>query len=403
MATEVNVSVVFFSDFRGTTYKAPRLSVVFSHLYDKSDTVRGFGVRTRSQKHEQMKFDAVAVRTFRLPELLKRTFSAIGRPFGRSSIGRLVASSWLAQLALFFGALRECDVLFTQPQFSRLVRRAQKQGIPVVVEHDLDCPATHLAIMQKRYKQLGVPRRHWQPWNSALYAKRIDAGLKNATVIIVFSQYARETLISCNFAADKIKVYTPPPRRGCSVAGIVDSQPTFVWASNHGIRKGIDILLEAWRQHQKEDLPGRLHLYGKDSPADLPFRTELRSEANVVDHGSCDILPFLSSQRSVVVLPTASEGFPRSVVEAMACGGSAILPAGIAAGVIENGFNGWTCEPSPAGVAKALRTVSIDWIQISLVGDRAIRRIQALTQDYHAKIFRELMAATSLSEGSDSL
>ena len=396
----MNISVVFFSDFHGTAYKAPRLTAVFTHLHNASDTTRGYGVRTRSENHGVMKSDAIAVRTFRLPTVLHRIFSAVGYPFGRSNIGRLVANSWLAQSALLFGALRDCDILITQPQLSQLIRKAQKRKITVVVEHDLDCPAAHLSAMRYRYQQLDIPRRHWQSWNSSLYVKQIEAGLRNATAIIVFSQYARQTLVSCHFPADRIKVHLPPPRNGCFVASNVDSRPTFVWVGNHGIRKGIDILLEAWREHQKEHRPGILHLFGEESPADSSYRVELRSETNVVDHGSSDLLAFLSSQRSIVVLPTVSEGFPRSVTEAMACGGSAILPTGIAAGVIENGANGWTCEPTPAGVAEALRTASNEWNRIHTFGDRAAERINALTHQYPSKVLRELLAAARLAEGS---
>jgi glycosyltransferase involved in cell wall biosynthesis len=97
-------------------------------------------------------------------------------------------------------------------------------------------------------------------------------------------------------------------------AGTTDKQPTVVFAGVVGTRKGVDLLLEAWRSVPSDGWC--LHLYGPPD-ADFPLPEGV---PDVVAHG--EVAPTevqdALARSAVAVLPSREEAFPMFLLEAMA-------------------------------------------------------------------------------------
>jgi glycosyltransferase involved in cell wall biosynthesis len=91
-------------------------------------------------------------------------------------------------------------------------------------------------------------------------------------------------------------------------------QPDVVFAGVVGTRKGVDLLLEAWRSVPSADWT--LHLYGpQDSDFVMP-----QAVPGVVVHGEVEpaTVQTALAAASIAVLPSREEAFPMFLVEAMA-------------------------------------------------------------------------------------
>lgn len=96
----------------------------------------------------------------------------------------------------------------------------------------------------------------------------------------------------------------------------------YVFAGEIGVRKGFDVLIEAWRlvMTHRNDL--ELHVYGVDGQGYTPPATE-----GVSYHGPVNaniILASLGTPGTVAVLPSRAEALPMFLLEAMASSAPAV-------------------------------------------------------------------------------
>jgi glycosyltransferase involved in cell wall biosynthesis len=94
------------------------------------------------------------------------------------------------------------------------------------------------------------------------------------------------------------------------------TEPVALFAGTIGKRKGVDVLVDAWRTLLDRGVEGRCRLVG---PLDdyRPPRLERMSIEEAVDPR--EVRPLISSSR-VVVLPSRGEGMPMILTEALAAG-----------------------------------------------------------------------------------
>lgn len=142
--------------------------------------------------------------------------------------------------------------------------------------------------------------------------------------------------------------------------GLGDEVRAFLFVGSGFARKGLDAAIAALAACADRSIV--LLVAGKDRHADR-FVAQAR-EAGVGNRvrllgGRADVRP-LYAAADVFLLPTRYDPFPNTALEALAMG----LPALVgrcsgAAEVVEDGVNGWVCDPSdPAGLAVLMQRAS---------------------------------------------
>ena len=125
-------------------------------------------------------------------------------------------------------------------------------------------------------------------------------------------------------------------------------------------RKGVDLLIEAWKTVNKAVPKSRLILVGQyyfgenhflsrtelnDFVHDIRKRIESASLAVSLVGFSENVVPWIQSSE-IFVLPSRKEGFGSVIIEAMACGLPCVVTSmdGVAYETVENGVNGYVVE-----------------------------------------------------------
>jgi glycosyltransferase involved in cell wall biosynthesis len=169
-------------------------------------------------------------------------------------------------------------------------------------------------------------------------------------------------------------------RRGIKAELGVGTAPLVTFSGRFIPRKGINYLLEAWREVIDECSEAKLLLLG-----DGPLLGEMEHMASTL--GIADSVIFRGHVRQVVdflrgtdlfVLPSLQEGMPNSLLEAMACG-LPVVATRIGGGVdiINSGDNGILVEPGdPKGLASGILNILKDKEQARAIATRGLEVVR---------------------------
>ena len=143
-------------------------------------------------------------------------------------------------------------------------------------------------------------------------------------------------------------------------------KPYVLCIAQHVQKKGLDVLLHAFKRLQRQGLPHKLVLVG-DGPL-RPLLEDLaqslgigRGVAFLGKKGRAEVTALLYGCE-IVVLPSRSEPFGIALIEGMACGKPVVASKiGGIPEIIEDGKNGILVEPdNPTALADALLTILTD-------------------------------------------
>ena len=208
-----------------------------------------------------------------------------------------------------------------------------------------------LAEQVARYPELRDDRVDlYQSEKTARRDARRDAELHAADVVLCHSEVTKQSVVEAGVVPDRVDVVPlgfPAPTPSERDAG---GPPSFLYAGNQTARKGVHLLLHAWRGGATEG--ARLTVVGPRRLA-ASLYMDLPPSVSVRDWVPKRALNGLYRASDVFVFPTLSDGFAMVVAEAMAMGLPVITTtrAG-AADFIEHGRNGLLV---PAGDVEALR------------------------------------------------
>lgn len=238
-----------------------------------------------------------------------------------------------------------------------LAERAEKIGKPYFLDQSISHPLVNQEIME------GVARR-FPDWGAeietrlpeVLACERREYAL--ATRIVAASSFSRQTLISQGVPADKIIVnsygvdlnlFHPPtaPRTRKPVR--------FLFLGLLSARKGVPLLVEAWRKLNMKD--AELLLVGPATERERALIPELPG-LKFLGKRPHQELPELLRQCDVLVFPSYCEGFALVLLEALASG-MPIITTEATAGpdLIQDGTEG---RLIPAGDLDALTSAMQD-------------------------------------------
>ena len=201
-----------------------------------------------------------------------------------------------------------------------LAERARAAGIPFVLEQTVAHPLHKQRMMEEAARRFPAwAEREGPRPEHVLAAERSEH--ESAFRIVVGSSYCRNTLIEQG--VDEAKIMVNPygvERSNADFAARLDDEDRplrFLFLGFLSLRKGLPLLLEAWEKAGLRD--AELVLAGgirQEHRRLLPESKSLRYAGFIPR----DSLPVFLPQHDVNVLPSFSEGFAISLIEAMSAG-----------------------------------------------------------------------------------
>lgn len=249
-------------------------------------------------------------------------------------------------------ALPRCDTLIVENSTGLdTLRRARREfgSRVVVVQHNHPFRDFRTTLLEER-ERWGGP----EPFITEALVERAEAEAKEADLVVCLSDSTAAAFAAAGVSAERLRKarlcvdserFRPPPSppEGFLVAFVG-------WLS---LRKGYPYLVQGFREAAIAG--ARLVLHGgTNEPFDHALVARLRGEANVqVIRGPVE--PTYASA-SVCVLPSVSEGFGLSALEAMACGVPVVAAAvgGLRDTVVDHGTGLHVPPRDPEAIASAL-------------------------------------------------
>lgn len=200
------------------------------------------------------------------------------------------------------------------PEFGRTAKAATERDVTTVT-YASDCHPTHvLDLYSEEANRLNTP--------IAIPTGRLEQRLRtyeHTDYVLYLSEYAGETFLENGFAEDQLIKVGPlgTDTSEFTPGGTSEEDFLVIAVANVKPLKGIDYLLDAWEMLNLED--ARLVICGTITPG-LTDRLKPRiDDIEGVEHlGYVDDIESWYRRASVLVQPSLSEGFGKTVTEAMA-------------------------------------------------------------------------------------
>lgn len=246
---------------------------------------------------------------------------------------------------------------------------AQNNGLKVVIERG----STHIRhqtnVLNHAYAEFGHVFADTDPAMIEREVEEYDA----ADAIAVPTRYAADTFVGEGVAEDKLMInpygvdleqFKPrdaPPEK---------TRPRILFVGRLGIRKGVPWLLRAFAQLKGD---GELHLIGPMEPG---FDAILKNEPTdgVVIRGALPAhrLPAEYAAADIFCLPSLEEGFPLTLLQAMASGLPVVATNAAGGGELLDEHQGLIVPPRDAGtLAAALHRLIINHDMRAQLGQAA--------------------------------
>lgn len=225
------------------------------------------------------------------------------------------------QQAIPDASLREADAVIGFDTSSWiLARRLSAFNRPLFLDRTIAHPTAHDRIMREvatRYPAWGAAIEPRLP--ALAEAEQVEHDLAHR--IVVGSPFVARTLLDAGVTAEKIRVNpygVDWSRFAAPASSALGTRPLrFLFAGSLLARKGVPLLLDAWRSLGARD--AELWLAGRAGEQVRPLIPDLPG-LRLLGQVSHRDMPGLYAQCDVFVLPTFFEGFSLVVLEALAAG-----------------------------------------------------------------------------------
>ncbi len=300
-------------------------------------------------------------------------FIATGQWFGRRVAGDLQKRQLdpASHAALLFstGALETAQLL-------------KSRGVPCLVDQIDPGRVEEDIVLAECQKWPG-----WQPTPVRIpdaYHARLGSEWATADGVLVNSQWTKHALVQQGVAADKIAVV--PIAYGSPVAASPrplrkDSPLHVLWLGQVILRKGIPYLFEAAKQLQGQNV--RFTVAGWVGISETALAST-PSNVQVVGPVPRDRTGRLYRDADVFVLPTLSDGFAITQLEAMSHG-LPVIATDRCGEVVTDGVDGLVIPPADAtALANAIATLAHDRDRLAAMSTAALAKATQFTLDRFA-------------------
>lgn len=254
-----------------------------------------------------------------------------------------------------------------------------KRGVCESCLHDKRFARAVLKGCYRDSRVASLPVAAMQYRQKRLWAEDVD-------IFIALTDFARKKYIEAGLSPEQIVVKPNFVFEQSAATHAPGNGAIFIGRLKY--EKGVDILLDAWRQLR--EVP--LHVYG-DGPEATKIVAAQEAEhlPSIRLHGQrtqAECQEALAQSQFLVMTSRLYEGFPRVIVEAYACGRPVIVPRlGGMAAVVEEGKTGLLYRPGDAGdLVEKVRWLMARPEELARMGEYALRTYQAR---YSPEINRE--------------
>jgi len=305
------------------------------------------------------------------PELIFRVLCKAGVP---ANIQGRIASKVASR------SVRPGDVIYMWPPYDlELINRAQDLGAIVVAERT-NCMATMgREVLFRAYGRRGLPLpKSWFPAKGIAEERE---QMLQCDFVTAPNPLVSQSLLESGLPDAKIleTFYGFNPLRLAKAIGIdrPERPPVFAFVGHGIVRKGLDVLLEAWDQASPD---GTLLLAG---PIDDELRKAYAStlaRPDVKELGYVKDIASVYAAADIFVFPTHEEGGPQVIYEAAGCGLPSIVSPMGAGRIVRHGIECLMIDPlSVDGLAAALTRLAEDQPLRRELGIAATKRAREFT------------------------
>ena len=250
-----------------------------------------------------------------------------------------------------------------------------------------------LHINRANYRKVENSESNWLKHLFARYwASRLVGHLRKLDKLVVLTETDREAWKELD---NVVTIPNPSPFMPSSVSPLTEKRVIAVARYSH--EKGIDLLLEAWAEAEKQCVDWRLDVYGEGDTT--PY--EHLIDKLGVDRSRCQLNGRTSEieqeylKSSIAVCSSRFEGFGMAIVEAMACGLPVVsfdCPWGPRS-IIHDGEDGVLVRNgSPSALSQALVLLMNDKNRLKTMAVAARSHVQRFTieqvvESWQQKIF----------------
>lgn len=225
-----------------------------------------------------------------------------------------------------------------------------------------------------------------------------EAEMAQATHIVVASNFTLNTYVEHGVSADKISMNS----YGVDASSFKPAKKTrkpgdtirFVFVGLVDARKGIPLLLEAWKNITAPNI--ELTLIGPVTPVIENFIKEHHPSVIVKGKMSFEEVKEMVPNYDVLIFPSFFEGFGLVIPEAMACGLPVITTtATCGPDIIENGKEGFIIETGNETELKKVTQYFIDQPdKIVSMGTMARQKAEQFSWDAYGERWKEVLERT---------
>jgi glycosyltransferase involved in cell wall biosynthesis len=324
-----------------------------------------------------------------LPGLVFRALCKAG--VSMATQGRLGSMKVLRQI-------RPGDVVYIWPPYDLpLIRGARERGAIVIAERT-NCMATMCReVLTAAYARRGLPL----PDNSFTDA---DIACESAEVmacdfVTAPNAFVARSLRESGILEERIIETSygfSPTRLADAIAAEKPARPPIYAFVGFGIvRKGLDVLLEAWEQ---ADIEGELLIAGLISDDLRAAYSHILMRADVREVGYVRDVAKIYAAADVFVFPTHEEGGPLVTYEASACGLASIVSPMGAGRIIRHEQEGLVIDPlNVEELAAAIRLLAENPTLRRQLGANATIRSREFTWDRVGNRFFEKLRDISMT------
>lgn len=267
------------------------------------------------------------------------------------------------------------------------LRALRERGVPTVVDQ-IDPARIEEEIVREEVGR-------WPGWEGLpgripeCYFEHMESEWETADVVLVNSTWCRDALVQQGVEKDKIAVapiaFTLPDNANGDRRRAVGAGRPFrvLWLGQVNLRKGIQYLLGAARMLERCGVEFRVI-----GPIVISERAQRSAPANVRFEGPVARLDATAAYRwaDVFVLPTLSDGFAITQLEAMAHGVPVIATPNCG-DVVTSGHDGFVVPPrDAAALAEAISTLADDRLRAAEMSANARATVAGYSVDCAAEM-----------------
>ena len=292
----------------------------------------------------------------------------------------------------FVKALRPGDIAYLWPGVSlETYQRIKDLGITIVAER-INCH-TQLAkrVLDREYERIGWKGSH------GITEQDVEGEIKElalADFIYAPNPFVVGSLLESGVPEQKILPvsYGWEPERMQGTGRLLEKEEglTVLFVGRLCIRKGVQLLLEAWK---RAGVKGRLLFAGEIAPDVAGQLAESLARPDIVLLGHTMDIGSVYRSADVFVFDSLEEGGPMVTYEAMGCG-LPVIVSPMGAGPARDGIDGFVLDPHDIDAwVSALRRMANDGALRMQMGNAARERAQEFTWEKVAARRRELLFA----------